>query len=66
MSIGEKLKKLRGGKKSKDVAKAIGITISALSNYENDYRIPRDETKRKIAKYYKKSVEEIFLRINYT
>jgi transcriptional regulator len=60
MSIGEKLKKLRGGKKSKDVAKAIGITISALSNYENDYRIPRDETKRKIAKYYKKSVEEIF------
>ena len=66
MSIGEKLKKLRGGKKSKDVAKAIGITISALSNYENDYRITRDETKRKIAKYYKKSVEEIFLRINYT
>ena len=60
MTIGEKLKKLRGGKKSKDVAKAIGITISALSNYENDYRIPRDETKRKIAKYYKKSVEEIF------
>ena len=60
MSIGEKLKKLRGGKKSKDVAKAIGITISALSNYENDYRIPRDETKRKIAKYYKKSVEEFF------
>ena len=57
MSIGEKLKKLRGGKKSKDVAKAIGITISALSNYENDYRIPRDETKRKIANYFKKSVE---------
>ena len=62
MSIGEKLKKLRGGKKSKDVARAIGITISALSNYENDYRIPRDETKRKIAKYYKKSVEEIFFK----
>jgi transcriptional regulator len=62
MSIGEKLKKLRGEKKSKDVAKAIGITISALSNYENDYRIPRDETKRKIAKYYKKSVEEIFFK----
>ena len=32
MSIGEKLKKLRGEKKSKAVAKAIGITISALSN----------------------------------
>nr|DAQ12847.1 MAG TPA: Helix-turn-helix XRE-family like protein [Caudoviricetes sp.] len=60
MTIGEKLKKLRGKKKTKDVAKDIGVTISALSNYENDYRIPRDETKRKIAKYYKKSVEEIF------
>lgn len=60
MTIGEKLKKLRGEKKIKDVAKEIGTTISALSNYENDYRIPRDETKRKIAKYYKKSVEEIF------
>ena len=60
MTIWEKLKKLRGEKKTKDVAKDIGITISALSNYENDYRIPRDETKRKIAKYYKKSVEEIF------
>lgn len=60
MTIGEKLKKLRGKKKTKDVAKDIGITTSALSNYENDYRIPRDETKRKIAKYYKKSVEEIF------
>ncbi|WP_338950874.1 helix-turn-helix domain-containing protein [Fusobacterium nucleatum] len=62
MTIGEKLKKLRGEKKTKDVAKDIGITISALSNYENDYRIPRDETKRKIAKYYKKSVEEIFFK----
>ncbi|MEX6519263.1 helix-turn-helix transcriptional regulator [Fusobacterium animalis] len=56
------MKKLRGEKKTKDVAKDIGITISALSNYENDYRIPRDETKRKIAKYYKKSVEEIFFK----
>ncbi|KUL99355.1 transcriptional regulator [Fusobacterium nucleatum subsp. nucleatum] len=60
MTIGEKLKKLRGEKKTKDVAKDLGITISALSNYENDYRVPRDETKRKIANYYKKSVEEIF------
>ena len=60
MTIGEKLKKLRGEKKTKDVAKDLGITISALSNYENDYRVPRDETKRKIVNYYKKSVEEIF------
>lgn len=60
MTIGEKLKKLRGLKKLKDVATDLKVTTSALSNYENDYRVPRDETKRKIAKYYKKTVDEIF------
>jgi transcriptional regulator len=60
MTIGEKLKQLRGDKKTKDVAKDLNVTVSALSNYENDYRVPRDEVKKKIADYYKKSVEEIF------
>lgn len=60
MTIGEKLKKLRGLKKLKDVATDLKVTTSALSNYENDYRVPRDETKRKIARYYKKTVDEIF------
>ena len=60
MTIGEKLKKLRGSKSQTEVAKEIGITISAYSNYENNYRIPRDKAKRKIAEYFKKTVDEIF------
>ncbi|WP_314347007.1 helix-turn-helix transcriptional regulator [Fusobacterium massiliense] len=60
MTIGEKLKKLRGDKKQSVLARELGILPSAYSNYENDYRVPNDETKRKIARYYKKTVDEIF------
>lgn len=60
MTIGEKLKKLRGKKSQKEVAKDLKITQSALGNYETDLRIPRDEVKMRIANYYGVSVEEIF------
>lgn len=60
MTIGEKLTKLRGCKTQKEIADAVGITISALSNYENDYRIPKDEVKKKLCFYYKVSIEKIF------
>lgn len=60
LTIGEKLKKLRGKKSQKEVAKDVKITQSALGNYETDLRIPRDEVKMRIANYYGVSVEEIF------
>lgn len=60
LTIGEKLKKLRGKKSQKEVAKDLKITQSALGNYETDLRIPRDEVKMRIASYYGVSVEEIF------
>ena len=60
LTIGEKLKKLRGKKSQKEVAKDLKITQSALGNYETDLRIPRDELKMRIANYYGVSVEEIF------
>lgn len=60
LTIGEKLKKLRGKKSQKEVAKDLKITQSALGNYETDLRIPRDEVKMRIANYYGVSVEEIF------
>ena len=62
LTIGEKLKELRI-KKEKTVGTAayeMGITQSALSNYENDIRIPRDEIKAKIARYYNQSIEYLF------
>lgn len=60
MTIGEKLKKLRGKKTQSELSKELGILPSAYSNYENDYRVPNDEVKKEIATYYKKTVDEIF------
>ena len=62
MTIGEKLKQLRGEKSLDEIAAALGISKQAVSNYENDTRIPRDEIKLKIARYFEKTVEEIFLQ----
>lgn len=60
MTIGEKLKKLRGNKSQTELAKELGILPSVYSNYENNYRVSNDEVKKKIARYYKKTVDEIF------
>lgn len=59
-TIGQRLISLRGNKSLTDVAKDLKISISALSMYENDKRVPRDEVKKQIADYYHTSVEMIF------
>ncbi|MFR4400943.1 MAG: helix-turn-helix transcriptional regulator [Peptococcus niger] len=59
-TIGETLVELRGDRTQEEVAKAIGVTKSAISMYENNERIPRDEIKRKMAAYFNVSVERIF------
>ena len=58
--IAQKLITLRGEVSRTEVAQAIGVSVSALAMYETGARIPRDETKRKIASYYGKTVGEIF------
>lgn len=55
-----KLVELRGQRTQSEVADGMGISVSALSMYENGRRTPRDETKRRIARYYGKTVQEIF------
>lgn len=60
MTIAEKLLKARGNKKRADVAKDIGISLSAISMYETGARVPRDEVKVKLAEYYGVSVQELF------
>lgn len=60
MTIGEKLKELRGEKSQAEVAVAVGISDSAMSAYENGDRVPRDEVKIRLAKYFGKTVQEIF------
>jgi len=62
VTIGDTLKELRRAKK-KTIAEAaadIGVTPSALSNYENNIRVPRDNIKIAISDYYKKPIQKIF------
>ena len=59
-AIGKKLVELRGERTQEEVAKAVGISTSALSMYECGERIPRDNIKLRIAAYYKTPIHIIF------
>lgn len=59
--MNEKLIALRGERSQEEVAKALGISVSALSMYEQGNRIPRDEIKIRMADYYGISIEDLFL-----
>lgn len=58
--IGCRLVGLRGKKPQIEVAEDLKISVSALSMYEQGQRIPRDEVKKRIAKYYGVSLETLF------
>ncbi len=60
MSIGEKLKALRGDKSRDKVAADLGISSSALGMYECNKRVPRDELKKKIADYFGANIQQLF------
>ena len=59
-AIGRRLRELRGDNSLQDVAESIGISKSALAMYEIGERIPRDEIKLKLARYYDVSVDALF------
>lgn len=58
--FGKKIMLLRGNKTQDETAKALGIATSTLAMYETEKRVPRDEIKIRIAKYFNKTVQEIF------
>lgn len=58
--IGRRLRELRKGRPMQEVATANGISVSALSMYEGGQRIPRDEVKIRLAKYYRTKIEKLF------
>lgn len=43
-----------------EVAAALGVTRSAINQYEAGVRVPADEIKIKIADYFDTSVQDIF------
>ena len=62
MSIGMKLRALRQARKKtqQQAADDLKITKSALAMYERDERVPRDEIKVRISRYYNEPVESLF------
>lgn len=62
--VGWKLKRLRGKRTQRDVAKAVGVSISAISSYEAGEKVPRDNVKCALADFYGTSVEQIFFDQN--
>lgn len=58
--IAERLIALRGDRTREEVAKAVGISLSALGMYEQGRRMPRDEVKVNLANYFNKDVQSIF------
>ena len=58
--LGQKLRELRGNRKQGEVAKAVNISISTLSMYENGERVPRDEVKKRLADYFGITVGTLF------
>lgn len=61
-TIGDNLRELRKakGKTIAAVASDIGISPAALSSYENNNRVPRDNIKVALSDYYKKPIQKIF------
>lgn len=60
--IGKRLQSLREGRglSQQQVADEIGITSMAVSQYETGNRVPRDEIKIKIARFYETTVDALF------
>ena len=58
--IGKRLQELRGTRSQEDIANACEISPAAIGMYERGERIPRDEIKIRLARYFGVSVEELF------
>ena len=58
--IGKRLIALRGNRTQEEVARLNHISVSALGMYERGERVPRDEIKLSLAKFYDTTVQSIF------
>lgn len=59
-NTGKKLVELRGCRSQREIAEDIGISPSSIAMYEREERIPSDAVKMKLAKYFGRSVAELF------
>ena len=62
VAIGKRLTELRGIRTRVGVAKAVGVSNSALAYYERGQRVPPDDVKIRLSEFYNVPVQEIFFR----
>lgn len=62
IQIGKRLQEVRDIRPKTKVAKAVGISYSALCKYEAGIRTPSATTMQKMAEYYGVSLDYLFLR----
>ena len=62
--LGKRLRELRGIRTRTGVAKALGISYSALSFYEDGERFPSEQTQKRIASYYGVSEDDLFYTVD--
>lgn len=60
IAIGQRLRNLRGDKPIQKVAEDLGVSVSAISMWENGERLPKDDKKIALASYYGTSVQALF------
>lgn len=58
--IAKRLKQMRGSKTQLEVSNEVGIKQNTYAMYETGKRIPSDENKIKLAKYFGTTVQQIF------
>ena len=61
--IGERLRELRGERSQQEVADAVGTSKMAISMYERGVRVPSDNVKIALAKYFDTTVEALFFTL---
>ena len=61
-TVAERMKEARmeKGCSAEEVAKAGGITVSAVQMYECGARVPRDNIKIALAQFFGKTVQDLF------
>jgi len=60
VKVGRMLMELRGERTLKEVATALKISEPAIRHYESGIRTPNDNVKFALARYYERSVTDIF------
>lgn len=60
MYAGERIRELRGKRTKREVANALGVSVSSYVKYERGERTPRDAVKRRMAEYFGVTVSSIF------